>query len=344
MSALTGNTVASSYSGLLKTTGNTVLGIDTTTAISDGAGNETPLNLAQNKVILEKDNQRIEVNSVQTNIKGDTVLIIDETATNLLQVTSTSAGIGNNINNLAIDTTNAAFAGNVDFSAATVTGLPSSGGGAAPMLNPTSALTGGTDMSFYVDAWRPLVPIAFNAFPNGNLAFYSFGSVNAPLVYSTSAFNAGTVINEIEFYVKTASATFDGFTIAIHDSYIDANGEINCGPMLTALTSNATLIQSTGWKSVTGINYTVPATTSGENVYFIGVWANNSSADATQITLSAGQPSDLYSTYLSHYSSQTSFAMYASYQTSIGYSSYPTTGNVNIKMPGNNSIPVIGFK
>ena len=124
MSALTGNSVGSSYLGLLKTTDNGVLGQQTPSVITDGAGNATPLSIAQEKVIIAKDNQRVDVNDVQTEIQGDTVIVKDATATNLLQATATSIALGNNINNLAFDATNAAFAGAVDFAGATVTGLP----------------------------------------------------------------------------------------------------------------------------------------------------------------------------------------------------------------------------
>jgi len=133
MASLTGQQINNTYQSLLKTTDNGELGQQTPSVITDGAGNATPLSLAQYKVILEKDNQRLEVNDVATQIQGDTVVVKDATSTNLLWTTAASIALGNSTNYLEFDATNAAFTGAVDFAGATVTGLP--GGGGAPAIS-----------------------------------------------------------------------------------------------------------------------------------------------------------------------------------------------------------------
>lgn len=238
------------------------------------------------------------------------------------------------------------FTDTIDFTAANVLGI--SGGGSEVNALSEYTFSRGVNNSFYLNAWSPIIPFDTSAsFPNANAFIsYNFGTSNPLYVYQTDAFKEGQVINEIEFYTNTASADFDQFVIAIHDSYINANNEIDCGPMLTQLTSNAALIQTTGWKNVTGINYTVPASTSGTGIYFITVWAVSSVTGSSSVKIQGG-PSASRLSYVSHYSSQTQWVKNGSYGSNTGYSSYPTTGNIDLRIGQNNngsSVPVIGFK
>ena len=127
--SLNGTSINSTYPGLLKTTDNTELGIASAKVITDGNGNDTPLFLAQEKVIIEEGNQRIEVNGTQLSIKGDTAYMSDPTESNYVYIDGAggTANIGNATNYLSVDSTDASFVGAVDFSGATVTGLPTSG-------------------------------------------------------------------------------------------------------------------------------------------------------------------------------------------------------------------------
>tara|TARA_R110001632_G_scaffold211578_2_gene337108 strand:- start:476 stop:1981 length:1506 start_codon:yes stop_codon:yes gene_type:complete len=124
MATLTGNSVGTSYLGLLKTTDNAQLGVGTKKTITDGNGNDTPLQLAQQAIGLEQGNQKININSTQTKIEGDSVITQNATATQFVTVDATSANIGGTVNYLTTNNTTAAFVGALDLSGATVTGLP----------------------------------------------------------------------------------------------------------------------------------------------------------------------------------------------------------------------------
>ena len=124
MASLTSQPINTTYSGLLKTNDNAILGISTPSVITDGEGNASALSLAQQRVTLEAGTQKIEVNTTQTFVSGSTVFIQDATTTNFVTTDATTSNIGNATNYLTIDATDASFVGAVDFSTATVTGLP----------------------------------------------------------------------------------------------------------------------------------------------------------------------------------------------------------------------------
>ena len=106
MAALTGNSVASSYQGILKTTNNAAIS-GTQQKITDGEGNDTPLSMSSSTLQVS--------------------------ATNIELVESTG---GNNLIN--IDATKINFEGDVDFTYATVTGI-GGGGGSAGLVNGTGS-------------------------------------------------------------------------------------------------------------------------------------------------------------------------------------------------------------
>ena len=96
MAALTGNSVGTSYQGLLKTTDNAAIDGNLKN-MTDGLGNATPLSMANNYVQLQ----------------APTIELIESTGgTNLMQITST----------------NVYFEGAVDFTNASVTGIGGGGG------------------------------------------------------------------------------------------------------------------------------------------------------------------------------------------------------------------------
>lgn len=106
MSALTGNSVGSSYQGLLKTTDNAALNTNLKN-IEDGLGNASPLSMATNYVQLQ----------------APTIELIESTGgTNLMM----------------IDATQTYFEGNVDFTNATVTGI---GGGGSTAFGFDTAIS-----------------------------------------------------------------------------------------------------------------------------------------------------------------------------------------------------------
>ena len=104
MASLTGNKIKDTYQGLMKTSDNGVIDANLKN-VTDGAGNATPLWMANNYVQLQ----------------APTIELIESTGgTNLIQ----------------IDATQTLFEGNVDFTNATVTGLPT---GSAGLVSGTGA-------------------------------------------------------------------------------------------------------------------------------------------------------------------------------------------------------------
>lgn len=95
MASLTGNPIQNSYGGLIKTENNNAFSGVTTQRLTDGEGNILPVTIG----------------------------------TDLIQITSDSITLVNVANQgMGITGTETIFNGNVDFTLATVTGLPSSGG------------------------------------------------------------------------------------------------------------------------------------------------------------------------------------------------------------------------
>ena len=126
MASLTGNKIKDTYPGLLKTTDNAVLGASSEKVITDGEGNTAPLALSQSSINLGST-----IDSTTVGVYSNALTIADQ---------SSSHGI-------TIDATTACFVGPMDFSGATVTGLPTgsaglvSGTGADSLKNADSLVT-----------------------------------------------------------------------------------------------------------------------------------------------------------------------------------------------------------
>ena len=103
MATLTGNAINTSYQGLIKTIDNAVLGINSTKVITDGEGNLTPLALAQSSLLIGSQTAATTVELFSSNLT-----LADQTATN----------------GFILNSTNLAFAGAIDFTGSTVSGLP----------------------------------------------------------------------------------------------------------------------------------------------------------------------------------------------------------------------------
>lgn len=108
MATLTGNAINTSYQGLIKTTDNATITATGTKSITDGEGNASPLKLSQQ-----------EVHVIATEFNGGVCVQSNE-----IYLLDTAGSNGVLINN-----TGSIFGGAVDFSAATVTGLPAGAAG-----------------------------------------------------------------------------------------------------------------------------------------------------------------------------------------------------------------------
>lgn len=115
MASLTGQQINNTYQALLKTTGNTSLPASGKVTMTDGAGNASPLSLSQTQLGINTGA------SGQLEISGDNITLTDS---------SVSTGF-------AITGTQMDFAGSIDFSGATVTGLPGGGGGLTSVSSTT---------------------------------------------------------------------------------------------------------------------------------------------------------------------------------------------------------------
>lgn len=119
----------------------------------------------------------------------------------------------------------------------------------------------------------------------GNNTQFAFATTAPAYAIPTTKWKSGDVIDELLFNVVTAYASWDGLMVALYDSEYNLDGELVIGDRLTVFTENATLLHTTGTKQLTGLNYTVPDTTSGSGVYFVVYWMNNSSGNQEHIVV-----------------------------------------------------------
>jgi len=179
MAALTGNSVGSSYLGLLKTTDNAAID-GTLKNMTDGAGNATPLSMANNYVQLQ----------------APVIELIEPTGgTNLIM----------------IDATQTLFEGAVDFTNASVTGLPASGGvgtgtGTNSMATLLTNLPAVASGSSSLALGRNAKATNDSSIAIGNYAGYQGGSGSKSIVIGSE--NAATGSTSISMgWLSTATAT-----------------------------------------------------------------------------------------------------------------------------------------
>ena len=185
MAALTGNSVGSSYLGLIKTTDNAALDL-ADRAITDGAGNVTPLNLSTQAVKVEGAGKAFEINDANFQVNTDNTVI------------ASADGVSQGF---AVTGTATTFGGNVDFSGATVTGLPSGGGTPAPFVSYASGKYDGSAQGPYT-------------FFTDRLAFYP--------VHLT----AGQELTKLDFEITTAFTTASiSFAVFTTQNTTNANGD-----------------------------------------------------------------------------------------------------------------------
>ena len=221
MSALTGNSVGSSYQGLMKTADNAALNTNLKN-IEDGLGNASPLSMATNYVQLQ----------------APTIELIESTGgTNLMM----------------IDPTQVYFEGNVDFTNATVTGIGGGGGTTLGLHNTTRGLQvngpggpGAPTTSRYM--WRTTyIPDTY-----GTATF----NIGAGSLYLTAmSFAEGEIMNNFGVHVRTAGDTVRG---CIYKAQYNVNGNLEPGALEYDFGQIDTT--TTGLKIITNANHTLGAT------------------------------------------------------------------------------------
>lgn len=135
MAQLTGNAIQSSYLGLLKTNNNAALpAAGLSNPIQDGAGNDSMINMSQTELQLGTNHntqyfKQFAASGGSTELKDISIRLEDAAASQYLQIDANNAGIGAGSNYMVSTPTGSSIVGPLDLSNATVTGLPSSGGG-----------------------------------------------------------------------------------------------------------------------------------------------------------------------------------------------------------------------
>jgi hypothetical protein len=176
MASLTSQAINASYNGLLKSLSNGPLTSFQT--ITDGDGNQTPLALGTTQFALSNG-------ATQGDIVADTLTLADTTLANAQQFTS--SGIQ--------------FAGGVDFSFATVTGLPGGGGGITAVSHMPATAMAIPQTSTDEIVYSLLVPA--NTFAAGDIV----------VVRAIANIAAGQPY--FSMWIHTSPALFSGFPIAV---------------------------------------------------------------------------------------------------------------------------------
>lgn len=260
MSTLSGNSIDSTYQGLLKTSDNAALS-GTLKTIEDGAGNSSP----------------IQLSTTDGKILSNNFIIADSTETFGLAITGTEAQAAGPWD----------YTGTHDFSAATVIGIGGGGGATAGLMNTTRPVhLGGTTLAD--DQMR----VTYFPTTYGTSTF-TLGVNFCRAIAIT--LNEGQTLDKFGFYVTSAGGT-GGMDCAIYKSTIGSNGGFEGGE-IEVFCGNVD-ISTTGYKKITGIAHTLGATT--DNVYWIFLRnasdASVSMMAATSTSVSGGYHASLYAT------------------------------------------------
>jgi hypothetical protein len=262
MASLTGQSINTTYEGLIKTDLNTALPTGFTSAtITDGAGNATGLKLGQNYIGIEPTSGHLYDVASQNGFSFDGTQL---TASGLWDFsTATITGIDTGVTSIIAGTNIT-----IDQSTGDVTISASGGGGGAFETVSNNA------MAFGVNGTQ--------SSPTGN-TFYSLcgiqpismGSQLVPsgfINYYPANFIAGDVIDEWAIRVTGASTTTGDLEIGIYNVQQDTNGNWRPYQLVQSLGSVDTT--SVGIKTVTSVGWTVPAT----GVYFVAAFYIGSSS------------------------------------------------------------------
>lgn len=251
MASLTGNQINNSYQGLLKTDDNAILG--SLKSVTDGVGNKSGIQVAQNAP-----------GNYQTILTSDDVYT----------------------NGFSVDSTGTTFGGAVDFSSATVTGLP---GGGATETNANTTSRG--------------IKLGVTEFVRANVLSYNFSQVTYQITgdrifVNAITMNPGQILDRVTIVCRTAGANC---RIGIYDSAYDVNGFVTPNDLIQDL--GVVNVSTTGVKSISGIGLTLPS--SADSLYWIALHAdatffcgaadfNNSILNAMYTDLSAAASGVLY--------------------------------------------------
>lgn len=286
MASLQNEQIDQSYEGLIKTANNQAGAPFPPVALQYGDGTDTPIEIGDGTgigvgpiVTLKSGTKNINVDSNQITITG-------------LGIVDGAAGTVGMING-AFEF-GAGFPGapatSVDFTNATVTGLPSGGAALVSMQN--------QEGRSYYDSASVAPANTYRTWVNTTGYGRGTASVANRAAYSLFTMVPGEDINKVVIDVAQATAAATG-EIAFYDTAINADGFIYLNNRLSTL--GTVDMSATGWKEITlGTPYTVPTGLTNNTIAIVafpsstsanfGGWSNSMAMVGQGIYLTAGTP------------------------------------------------------
>ncbi len=254
MATLTGNAINTSYQGLIKTIDNAVLGINSTKVITDGEGNLTPLALAQSSLLIGSQTAATTVELFSSNLT-----LADQTATN----------------GFILNSTNLAFAGAIDFTGSTVSGLPAGSDttydlGSAQSTNDVDVTLTGSDAT--IDTIKMVAGTNITLTDNGSnqITIDAAGGTDTDTTYDLGSAQS---TNDVDVTLTGSDATIDTIKmVAGTNITLTDNGSNQITIDAAGGGGAAGLVSGTGadsMKSAASLT-TNPSTVSGANTISLG--------------------------------------------------------------------------
>lgn len=282
MASLQNAQIDQSYQGLIKTANNQAGAPFPPAALQYGDGTDLPITIG--------DGSGIGLGDMVTIASGFKNININATDLSLTGLTAINAGGATaQIFDGTYNFGNAFTTTNVDFSNATVTGLPS--GGAA--LN---ALGGNLEGRMYYDSANP--SDTYRTWVNTTGFSIGTATVSNRANYSLFTMVPAEQINKVAIQVNQAAVGATG-EIAFYDTAINAAGFIYLNNRLQSL--GTVDMSSTGWKEITlGTPYAVPSGLTNNTIAIVafpsttsanfGGWSNSMAMVGAGYFLTGGIP------------------------------------------------------
>jgi hypothetical protein len=284
MASLQNEQIDQSYQGLIKTADNTSTIPFPPQNLQFGDGTAFPIEIADLSAFGAGTSIALKSGTNQVAVDG-TGFVID-TAGGIMTANTGTVTFKNGTYNFG----DAGPATNVDFTNATVTGLPSGGGGLVSMQNQEGRT--------YYDSTGTAPAGTYRTWVNTTGYGVATANVASRAAYSLFTMKPGEDINRVVINVSQSLAAATG-EIAFYDTAINADGFIYLNNRLQTL--GTVDMSSTGWKEITlGTAYTVPtgltnntiaivAFPSANNANF-GGWSNSMAMVGQGIYLAGGIP------------------------------------------------------
>jgi hypothetical protein len=240
MASLQNEQIDQSYQGLIKTANNQGGAPFPPVPLQYGDGTNLPISIGDGSGIGIGDIVTIQSGTSTVDINGNGVSIVGLTN---MDAQGGAASIANGTFNFG----NPFITTNVDFTNATVTGLPSSGGAdLAEGQGITPQLTSAYSIPWDLNAFSVTNASGFSASGNG-IHFIPFYA------------KPGEALDEFYFRVQTAGGTGETMNVGLYKGYVITSGTAKyVAPEYVDTIATGIATDSTGKKSITGLNITLP--------------------------------------------------------------------------------------